>query len=271
MAATMQTAPLQPAVSAAPSPTDAWYFPAAGHEEALARLLYLIEYERPGGVMTGPSGVGKTTLLRMAAEEAAGQRRTVAILDLAGATASDVATRMLAACGLVPSSVETACDRETRLRNYLGGSILSGQPVVLIVDHVDRADADAAAGLDRLLAGLDETGGGLTLILSAGETLASEFAAVAGRWCELRVDVPAIPQVEIAGYLGSSVEAAGCDVQFDDGATQRLYAFAGGIPRLINRAVRLACLSAAADGQRDVSAPNIEAVLGELPAVPNAA
>lgn len=244
-----------------PAGPDAWYFPAAGHEEAVARMLYLVEHGRPGGVLTGVSGVGKSRLLRMAAEEAEGLRRTVVPVDLA---AGDVPAAAMTACGLLPSEGETDAGRESRLRAFLRGCQLAGRPVVVLADHADRPAAGAAEGLTRLLHLADERLGGVTLVL-AGESMAADVAPLAARWCELRMDVPPLTKAETAGYLDGAAEACG-GVRFEPEAAARLHAESGGVPRRLDRAARLAVLASMAEGRDSVAAEAVEATRAELPA-----
>ena len=42
------------------------FYPSAGHDEAIARLEYLVEARRRLGVLFGEAGVGKSLVLRAA-------------------------------------------------------------------------------------------------------------------------------------------------------------------------------------------------------------
>ena len=45
-----------------------WFFEGPTHEEALARLLFLLEQHRRFGLIVGPIGTGKSLLLSVAAK-----------------------------------------------------------------------------------------------------------------------------------------------------------------------------------------------------------
>ena len=83
--------------SAAPSGVDQFY-PTAGHNEALARIEYLVESRRRLGALLGESGVGKSLVLRVAAEQLTrkGLRRRRG--RCVGATTREVLWHWPAAC-----------------------------------------------------------------------------------------------------------------------------------------------------------------------------
>ncbi len=56
--------------------TPGWhqFYPTAGHNEALARIEYLVDGRRRLGVLLGESGVGKSLVLRVAAAQLAQAR-----------------------------------------------------------------------------------------------------------------------------------------------------------------------------------------------------
>ena len=58
------------------------YYPSASHDEALARLEYLVDAHRRLGVLLGESGVGKSLLLRVAAERMRRKGVAVAVVDV---------------------------------------------------------------------------------------------------------------------------------------------------------------------------------------------
>src|SRR3954468_12421802 len=74
------------------------FYPTAGHNEALARIEHLVEGRRRLGALLGHSGVGKTLVLRVAAERLARQGRAVVMVDALGATTREVLWQT--ACGL---------------------------------------------------------------------------------------------------------------------------------------------------------------------------
>src|SRR5262245_7911618 len=60
------------------------YYPSASHEEAVARLEYLVDARRRLGVLLGESGVGKSFMLRVASDCLERKGYAVATVDVAG-------------------------------------------------------------------------------------------------------------------------------------------------------------------------------------------
>src|SRR6476619_1654269 len=57
------------------------FYPTAGHNEALARIEYLVDGRRRLGALLGDGGVGKSLVLRVAAAELAKKGRTAVLVD----------------------------------------------------------------------------------------------------------------------------------------------------------------------------------------------
>ena len=76
------------------APGDGWFFESPVHDEALARLLFLVEMRRPCGILCGGEGTGKSIVLRRLAREARRNRRAVADVDLAGIDGHELLWRL---------------------------------------------------------------------------------------------------------------------------------------------------------------------------------
>ena len=219
-------------------PFGEFYFPAAGHEEAAARLLYVADAGR-FGLMSGPAGVGKSLVLSLAADGLRRSRRTVVSADLAGAADGDsVRRRVAAAAGTTPGCLEDA----------VRGAAAFGS-VVLLLDHV-------GATVD-----LSET---LSLFRDGAVVAAGEWDA--GGRADLVVPVPPLREDETTGYLSAGLEdAARDDLTFDAAAAARIHELSGGLPRSVDRIARLAVVAADADAEAVIGPATIDAVRGELP------
>src|SRR3972149_810985 len=60
------------------------YYPTPVHDEALARVEYLVDARRRVGVLVGEAGVGKSLVLRVAARRLARKRSAVVAVDATG-------------------------------------------------------------------------------------------------------------------------------------------------------------------------------------------
>src|SRR5215218_4134278 len=71
------------------------FYPTAAHNEALARIEYLVESRRRLGALLADSGSGKSLVLRVAAEQLARKGCIAVVVDSIGASTRDVlAARM---------------------------------------------------------------------------------------------------------------------------------------------------------------------------------
>lgn len=242
------------------------YVPVTGHEEALARLLYLAEHGRPGAVMVGAEGVGKSLLLSEAAKELRNGRRCVITLDMKRLEAEDVVERTLLAARLTTSAKESRLRRERRLRDFFQGHQLVGHPVVFLVDHLEGATASGLNALDHLLSLADQNLGTITVLaasVSIDEAFRCEWLA---KHSELRIELPRLSTADTAEYIASTLLLSGSGLSFSDGAINRIAEHSSGTPREINRVARLAAIAAESEGYERIDEELVDVVIAELPA-----
>lgn len=242
----------------------AGYIAVPGHEEALARLLYLAERGRSCGLMVGPHGAGKSLLFSEAARELRNGQRCVIAIDMSCLNADALMDRVLFAAGL-PRTEANASQNEQRLRDFFQGQQLVGHPVVLLADHVDEADDCGLKALDRIIRLADRSLGSITLLAAANDIdRALRFDWLA-RNNELRIDLPPLNRSDVADYLSAAMEMAKCECRFSDESIDLIADRSAGLPAAINRLARLAVLAAQSEGEPVVSGSLIETVDNELP------
>jgi general secretion pathway protein A len=247
------------------TPGVSQFYPTAGHDEALARIEYLVDGRRRLGALLGDSGVGKSLVLRVAAARLAKQGRAVVLVDALGASTREFLWQV--ACGLGTTPREDAelpwlwrqiADRivENRVRQV---------DTVLLVDDAGQAGPDLVTQFLRL-ARLDVTPAARWTIVLAAE------AGQAVRWNEalrslfdLRIEVLPWAVSETIGYLQTAlVEAGRFEPLFDDGALQALQEISGGVPRQVTKLADYALLAGAAAGVETIDAGIVEAASEEI-------
>ena len=67
-----------------------WFYEGPSHEEALARLLFLVEQHRRLGLLIGAAGTGKTMLLSVLQRSAAQAQTEVVDVNVAGRSGNEV-------------------------------------------------------------------------------------------------------------------------------------------------------------------------------------
>src|SRR3954471_16535930 len=153
------------------------FYPTAGHNEALARIEYLVDGRRRLGALLGDTGVGKSLVLRVAAAQLAKAGRAVVLVDALGASSREFLWQV--ACGLGTTPREDAdvpwlwrqiADRIVENRVRLADT-------VLLVDDAGQACPDLVMQFLRL-ARLEMTPAARWTIVLAAEPVQS------GRWNE---------------------------------------------------------------------------------------
>ncbi len=240
------------------APNPQYLFLSPRHKEALAHMLYAMRGEGGIMVLTGEVGTGKTTLCRHMLAEVPENTDVAYIIN-----PRQSATEMLASiCDELhidcadTSSIKALTDA---LNQYLLDNHARGKHTVLIIDEAQQLDITVLEQL-RLLTNLETNDKKLLQIMLLGQP---ELADVLKRKdlrqfaqrITARYHLTPLTQDEVADYVAHRLQIAGCDKQtlFPKPVLRLLYAYSGGIPRLINLLADRALLGAYASEQKQVS------------------
>lgn len=242
-----------------------WFYESPGHEEALARLLYLVENRRRCGVLTGPAGSGKSLLLELLRGQASRGGGQAARIDLFGRGSHEMLWEAVAELGLAPD----AHDRSNRLWRKLCDHALAnryaGGSLVLVLDHLDRAQPDCLDVVERLqhLSAGGDTG--MTLILGVRGDRAAAMAGVLRELSDLRIELPPLDREQTEQYVETLLYKAGATRSlFTPDAFDRLFDDSRGLPRALNRLCDLSLLAGMADQVDLIDEPIVAAAAEEL-------
>jgi len=242
-----------------------WFYQSPAHEEALARLLFLVENHRRCGVLSGAAGTGKSLLLSILRGEAARICGEVAHIDLFGRSSLEMLWEIVAELGVPAGPDDTAHRLWRKLHDHVLANRYSRSPLVLLLDHLDRAHADCMAVVERLqdLSSRGDTG--LTLILGVRDERAAVFAPVLREISDLRIELVALDRTQTQQYIETLLTRAGA-VQsfFDPAAINRLFEETHGVPRHLNRLCDLALLAGMADHATRIDESIVAAAAEEL-------
>ncbi len=242
-----------------------FFYHSPTHEEALARLHFLVEQWRRLGLLIGAHGSGKSLLLEVFAEELRRGGQPVAKLNLLGVDGPEL-PRLLAeqfdlnpGSGLAgPSLWRLVTDRIAEYRYEQLGA-------VVLLDDADQATRQVLAQVARL-AHLDPSPDSKLTIVLAGRP---EQIGRLGDWllelAELRIDIAPWESGDTEDYLKQTLSRAGREEPLFDGpAVERLHELSQGIPRRINQLADLALLAGAGRDLQQIDADTIESVYEEL-------
>jgi len=255
----MTRRPFRPAVD-----TPA-YYPAAGHETALAALAAAFARRDPVALLDGPAGVGKSLVARRWLEQLPAEVPRVVVPNVHATRPADLLQAVLFDLNQPYQGLT-----EQELRLAVTAHLLAapgGSPTVLLVDEAQHLCHAALEEL-RLLGNVETADGAVLFVALVGhpslrEALARPaYAAVAQR-VAVRCRVEAFAGDEPAAYLRHQVKAAGGHPGkvFDDEAVEVIAGACGGVARVLNRAAVLALELAAESGAGRV---DVEAALESL-------
>jgi general secretion pathway protein A len=247
-----------------------WYYESPGHEEALARLLFLVEEGRRCGLLTGRSGTGKSLLLQILDVQSRRAQREIAFIDLAGQSAQGMLWETAAALGLAPSLHESGPRLSRALKDFWEASDLTRSRLILLFDHVDQAEPECLAAIERML---HFSGGAsrATIVLAARSEQLGRTRRSLTQLADLHIDLPPLDLDQTRHYVESLLGAAGASQEiFERPALERLFEASRGVPREINRLCDLSLISAMSADETTVSEQIVASSAEELNLTPRA-
>jgi type II secretory pathway predicted ATPase ExeA len=238
------------------------FFASAIHVEALARLEHLVESGLRCGIIVGPRGTGKSTVLGVFAQSARAAGCETASIDVTGLDEIQFLERLVQRLEVTSRARGRAIALWSEVTDALSGRALAGQPCVLIVDHLDRAMRDCQH-LVRRLSSRGRRDLAETWILGFS---GRSFPMVPREWREqndLRIELAAMSHQESDAFLKSLLDFFQRPRDTFDTVAETLVAAAGGIPAELRRLSELSLL-VAEDAHARVSPEALRSVLDEL-------
>jgi type II secretory pathway predicted ATPase ExeA len=249
------------------------YYPSVSHDEALARLEYLVDARRRLGVLLGESGVGKSLALRVAAQRLARKGAAVAVIDAVGISTRDLLWQIAAGLGAAPRDAADLAHLWRLVADRVAENRLQQTNTVLMVDDTGQAEPDVLTQLMRL-ARLDATPAARlnspksarwTILLAAEPDQAARWNESLRELVDLRIDLEPWSESDTIGYVQTSlVEAGRFDPVFDDEGLAAIYELTGGVPRRVIRLADLALLAGAAAAIDTIDAATVHGAYSEM-------
>jgi type II secretory pathway predicted ATPase ExeA len=238
---------------------DCFWVSLPGHQEAVARLLYTIDAGQRLVVMDGPSGTGKSRVLRQVVEQARKPSRRFA--RFSGPIGGEgLVARLASGLGATTSSLIDGANAWRSLERSVQLMGLQGLQVVLAIDAQSSGGPEDRALIHRL-GHLGESTGTLVSVLLVMEEGVLETAA--WDWT-LAVRLKRLLRSEVERYLNAKLEDAGCgDGIFTPRALTRLHLLSDGGLRGVDRLASLCLIAGATRGVEAVSSDLVDAVACE--------
>ncbi len=241
---------------------DRRLFVGAAHEEADARLLFLIEERRRCGLLSGAAGTGKSCLLRQVQAAAMRLGHLAFRLDATGLEANELAWKIADGCHADCRADDSSTQLWSSLKARMSGLAIVDQPVVLLVDHFDLVEFGCGQTLCRLMQLADHAGADLTVLIAARERF---IAPLIRDVVELHVELTAWSERETSHYISDALRQAGVrGTIFTADAAAAIHSQTQGNPEQVARLCDLALLAAMSEDRRRVDAHVIAAAAEEM-------
>ena len=229
------------------TPSPEFFFLGGQYRPALASLVYGLKSRKGLLAVTGPSGCGKTTLSHAILKHLPENVKMVSVVNLP--TGPFELLKLTALELDIPDPPDSPLLLAKALRDRLLALCARAQSVVLVLDE---AQSLTKSQLDDILflSNMETTETKLCQILLLGRsTLASllnqpEYTALRQRTAIVLILKP-LDQTDASHYINFRLRQAGSTAAvFTPAALSAIFAFSGGIPRIINKLCDLAMLKA---------------------------
>jgi type II secretory pathway predicted ATPase ExeA len=236
------------------------------HEEALAHLTYAVMECEGFSVVTGESGVGKTTVCRSFLERLDQEVVAAYIAAMTGLGPLQL-LKAINAEFKARSDVGTIKDLTDALNAFLIQKKLEGRKVALFIDDAQLLST-AALEQVRLLSNLETTRDKLLQIVLIGRPALSKMLGAPslrqiGQRVSVNYFISPLDYEETVAYIQHriSISSTGPPVRFDQAAIRPVYKFTKGIPRKINIACDRILTTAYKYRERTVTKKTVKDVL----------
>jgi len=191
-------------------------------------------------VMTGDSGVGKTTILRLVNDELHNAPYRILYLSDSRMTPLTFYRSILKQLGFEAKYIRSEAKRQLHTEIEIMKGVHRLLPVV-IVDEAHLLARDMLEEIRFLLNYRMDSESPLSLILAGQSELRDKLKLQSYAAIRQRIDVQCVighmDRPQTAEYIQTHLDYAGCQKDlFSDAAIDDIFQFSSGIPRLINKA-----------------------------------
>ncbi len=238
------------------TPDPKFFYNSPQHEEALARMLYVIKEGKGAGLLTGVYGCGKTLLSRSLLKELEKDIYKVAIIT--NPKLDDVEMLRLITYNLSGGEVSTRkADVIIKLESVLKNNLLDGKKTVIIIDEAHVIDSNDIFEELRLLLNFQlEDKFLLTLLLLGQPELKDKVENIKqlNQRIVMRYYLSPLNRYETEQYINHRLKVAGGQQDiFDSEAIDMIFERSGGIPRRINQICDTVLLAGYAQGVNKIT------------------
>ena len=247
----------------AEDPTTDMYYPSDSHEEALARMLFLVEERERCGLLIGPAGSGKSTLMIRLHQQLRRSGQKSCRIDLAGLDHISLLHRVAVELGVNPSSNADPHELWDQVEQIIASAARVQQPWVLLFDHANRLRPGALSLLEQLL--YSPHSRGIVMLFASRPEEQTALLKTLSEYSSLRIELSVLSLDETQSYAEFALDRGMITAPvFTRDAVQLIARISGGVPRQINRLSRALLLAAQADERHEIDSELVLSVTEQL-------
>lgn len=239
-------------------PDRRFYYVGGAQHQSLGLLTTALSRSGSICVLSGSSGAGKTTLVKMLMRSLPRRMRIIAIDDPRTDPHLLLAT-ILRASGVVATSFESVAELTLKLRQMLEKSIAMGIITTVICDEAQGLSDEVLEQI-RLISNMEGDAGKMINFLLVGqEDLIANLNKPEHDMLKNRIKIfamlPHLKEDEVASYISYRLQQASCvKPLFTNRAIRALTKKSNGIPRLINAIADMSLTLACSRKKKQVTA-----------------
>lgn len=223
------------------------------YEEAMSRLLFIVEQQRHCGILFGPMGAGKSLLLEQLTRVVRRASRETAFVDVHGRSSTEILWELSGELGLSPHYGDSSFALWRRVLDHVLANRGGERPTVILLDHADQGGEESALLVSRLIH-LASQGRGLSLIVAARGNELADLPDALREATDIRIELSWFDRQQTEAFIGTVFNSSTDELPaFEDRAIDRLFAISRGSPRMLIHLCDLSLLAALAGGEQTVS------------------
>lgn len=240
------------------------FYASATHQEALARLQFLVRQGCCLGILTGGDGSGKSLVLARFLRELRQTGQPACLVNLMGLEPRDFLWELAAGLRAQPRTGDDVFTLWRQVLDRIRANHLVHARTTILLDDADEASHEVLIFALRLLKSQPV---GTTVALVAAPERLPRLGGDLLQLSQLRIHLEPWDVSDLREYLQASLTRVGGDGRmFDEAAVARLHALSDGLPRWAAHLAELAWL-VAAGGQLDrITADTVESAYQALSA-----
>jgi type II secretory pathway predicted ATPase ExeA len=241
------------------------FHPTPNHDEAFARLNFLLEERRRLGLLSGPVGIGKSLLLETFARQIGDAGGEVVRANLIAADPQEFLWTLAAQFGLNPTVVATPFALWRGVADHVIESRYQRSQLLVLVDDADAGEPDVIDLIVRLVQLDPHVDSRLTIVLATTDDQLGRLHSRLLELAELAITLEPWEATDTLAYLEFALRQVGRERPiFTRGGARRVHELAGGIPLRIKQLADLALLAGAGLELTEIDAETVEGAFQEL-------